>query len=95
MLVREWDLAMVKYLVEKHGCDPLEKDDQGNTPLHVAAWSGSLDILVYLIEERQCNPGCPGRWGKLPLHDVCGKNGNLAMVKYLVEKHGCDPLREG
>ena len=83
---------MVKYLVEKHGCDPLGKDDQGNTPLNVAAFSGSLDILMYLIEERNCSPGCPGEGGSSPLHNTCEENGNLAMVKYLVEKHGCDPL---
>ena len=81
---------MVKYLVEKHGWDPLGKDDQGNTPLIVAALSGSLDILMYLIEERKCSPGCPGRWGRSPLHSACEQNGNLAIVKYLVEKHGCD-----
>ena len=79
---------MVKYLVEKHGCDPSVKDDKGSTPLHVAAFSGSLDILMYLIEERKCSPGCPGQWGRSPLHNACGKNENLAMVKYLVEKHG-------
>ena len=82
---------MVKYLVEKHGCDPFGKDEQRNTPLNVAAFSGSLDILTYLIEERKCSPGCAGRWGRSLLHNACQKNGNLAMVKYLVEKHGCDP----
>ena len=74
--------------MEKHGCDPSVKDDKGSTPLHVAAFSGSLDILMYLIEERKCSPGCPGQWGRSPLHNACGKNENLAMVKYLVEKHG-------
>ena len=81
---------MVKYLVEKHGCEPLRKDDNGDTPLNVAGFSGSLDILMYLIKERKCSPGCPGRWGRSPLHNACQENGNLAMVKYLVEKHGCD-----
>ena len=85
------NLAMVKYLVEKHGCDPAQKDDNGNTPLNVAACNGSLDILMYLIEERKCNPRCPGQCGITPLHNACEKNGNLAMVKYLVEMHGCDP----
>ena len=59
-------------------------------PLHVAALSGSLDILMYLIEERMCSPGCPGQWGRSPLHNACFSNGNLAVVQYLVEKHGCD-----
>eukprot|EP00731_Ephydatia_muelleri_P015447 Em0008g1167a len=86
------NLAIVKYLVEKHGCDPSGKDDEGDTPLHMAAYTGSLDILMHLIEERKCSPGCPGQWGTSPLHHACQENGNLAMVKYLVEKYGCDPL---
>ena len=86
------NLAMEKYLVEKHECDPTGKDEQANTPLHVAAFSGSLDILMYLIEERKCSSQCPGQWGRSPLHHACVRNGNLAMVKYLVENHGCNML---
>ena len=58
---------MVKYLVEKHGCDPFGKDDDGDTPLNVAAMSGSLDILMYLIEERKCSPACPGAMGEITI----------------------------
>ena len=88
---------MVKYLEEKHayGCDPSGKDNQGNIPLHVAALSGSLDILMYLTEERKCSQECPGQWGISPLHQACHKNENLAMVMYLVEKHGCHPSGKG
>ena len=84
------NLEMVKYLVEKQGCDINMKDVDGNTPLNLAACTGNLDILIYLIEEKKCRPGCPGRWGRSPLHNACQKNGNLEMVKYLVEKQGCD-----
>ena len=83
------NLAMVKYLVEKRSM-PLGKDDNRDTPLHVAVMSGRLDILMYLIEERKCSPGCLGRWGRTPLHRACFEKANLAMVKYLVEKYGCD-----
>ena len=44
---------MVKYLEEKHGCDPKSKDTNGDTPLNVAAFSGSIDILIYLIQARR------------------------------------------
>ena len=55
---------MVKYLVEKHGSDPKSKDTNGDTSLNVAAFSGSLDILIYLIEERKCSPECRGQWDR-------------------------------
>ena len=48
--------------------------------------------MMYLIEELKCSPECRGQWGRSPLHNACRENENLAMVKYLVEKHGCDPL---
>ena len=79
---------MVKYLVEKHGCDPTGKDDDGNTSLHLAAAFGSLEMVMYLIEDRKINPECPDGMGRSPLHNACELN--LAIVKYLVEKHGCD-----
>ncbi|KAL5483958.1 hypothetical protein EMCRGX_G020379 [Ephydatia muelleri] len=86
------NLAIVKYLVEKHGCDPSVKDEKGYTPLHMAAFSGSLDILVYLIEQRGCNPSCLGQFSRSLLHRACVKDKNLPVVKYLVEKHQCDPF---
>ena len=85
------NIEMVKYLVEKHRCDLSGRDEQGNTPLNVAASSGSLGILKYLIEEKNWNLRSPGQLGRSPLHNACRKKGNLEMVKYLVEKHGCDP----
>ena len=76
------DVASAKRLVQKRGCDPAQKDKQGNTPLSVAALSGSLDILMYLIEKRKCSPGCPGQWGRSLLHNACQKNGNLASGQF-------------
>ena len=52
--------------MEKHGYDPSGKDDNGDTPLNVAALSGRLDILMCLIDERKCSPGCRGQWGRSP-----------------------------
>eukprot|EP00731_Ephydatia_muelleri_P024038 Em0016g309a len=88
---KKGNLEMVKYLVEKHGCDPNTKDENGSNSVHMAALSGSIDILIYLIEEKECDPRCLGQLGRSPLHNACRKKGNLEMVKYLVEKHGCDP----
>ena len=83
------NLTLVKYLIEQHDCDPSENDKEGNTPLHIAAYSGHLDIVIYFIEEKCCNPECPGKQNRRPLFYACRKS--LPMVKYLVEKHRCDP----
>eukprot|EP00731_Ephydatia_muelleri_P032399 Em0023g906a len=84
------DLFKVKFLVENDGYDPQLKDENGDTALNVAAFSGNLDILIYLIQEKHCNPECPGKLNQTPLYNACRKN--LDMVKYLVERHGCDPM---
>ena len=76
--------------MENDGYDPQLKDENGDTALNVAAFSGNLDILIYLIQEKHCNPECPGKLNQTPLYNACRKN--LDMVKYLVERHGCDPM---
>ena len=88
MLVRKMG---IKYLVRNCRCDSSGKDEEGNIPLHLAAFSGSLDIVKYVIEEKKCIPVCLGRLGRSPLHNACGRHSSLAVVKYLVEMHECDP----
>ncbi len=40
----------VKCLLDSHSCDPSLRNDLGNTPLHVAAAYGQLNVVKYLIE---------------------------------------------
>ena len=80
---KEWESIHVEVPGEK-AWDPDGKDEQRTTPLHLAAFSDSLDILMCLIEERMCSPSSP-------LHAASQKNLDLAIVMYLVEKCGCDP----
>ena len=85
------NLSIIKYLVEKVGCDLYTKADDGTTSLEMAAACGSLDIVQYLINDRKCDPQCPGQFGRTLLHVACQKADNLSIVKYLVEEQGCDP----
>ena len=43
------NLEMVK-MIDKFGCNPLKKDNSGMTPLHIASFNGSFDILLYYDE---------------------------------------------
>jgi len=44
------NLARVKRLVIDCGVDPNVQDDDGDTPLHLAAWNGYLTIVKFLLE---------------------------------------------
>jgi ankyrin repeat protein len=44
------DREMVDFFMAK-GCKINDKDDGGNTPLHVAVRAGKLDLVAYLVEK--------------------------------------------
>ncbi|WCR59442.1 MAG: Phosphocholine transferase AnkX [Wolbachia endosymbiont of Ctenocephalides felis wCfeF] len=56
----------------------------GQTPLHIAAENGWLNIVKYLID-KDANINAKGEYGWTPLH-IAAKNGKLDMIKYLTNK---------
>ena len=68
------------------------------TPLHIAALHGRLEIVKYLINELNCDPNImisnvnnDKFCGRTPLHNA-SQNGQLHVVKFLIENQHCDPL---
>ncbi len=53
---RNGNLEIVKALVEA-GADTGRRDDNGNSPVHYAAWNGHKEVLVYLIRDCKCSAG--------------------------------------
>ena len=49
------NVNLVRTLILKHGADVTAKDDQNNTPLHVAAINGKDEITWVLIREFHCD----------------------------------------
>ena len=81
---------VARYLVENMKRDINHRDKFENTPLHLAAFNGQLDVVEYLTTSQHCNPACKGRHGRTPLHSACS-GGHIEVVKYLSNKQGVNP----
>ena len=86
------NLAEVKRLISL-GHNPMCKDDDNDSALHVAAYEGRLKILKYLIEEEGCNPSVTNFDGATLLHIVAQAK-YLSIVEYLVDEVQMDPLEQ-
>lgn len=78
---------VVQYLIDKAGCDPLSKSQQGKTPLHLTCETGHLNTVRLLMQTYHCEPDCRDQKGQTPLHLAS----RAAIAQYLVENHGCVP----
>ena len=80
-------LDVTRKLVE-YNCDPESKNEDGDTPLHVACSNGYADIVRYLVTERRCSTACQNNKGDTPLLESC-KNELLAAVQILLSAQDC------
>ncbi|KAG7572523.1 Ankyrin repeat-containing domain [Arabidopsis suecica] len=81
--IREDDLLLHQLL--KRGLDPNESDNNGRTPLHIAASKGSLNCVLLLLEYH-ADPNCRDAEGSVPLWEAMVE-GHDKVVKVLLE-HG-------
>ena len=86
-----WSKKIVEVLIEQGKMDPNARDNDGDTPLHGAASTGTLSAVDALIKAG-ANPNIHGGdVGYTPLHWAAGRReANLAVVGALI-KAGADP----
>ena len=78
-------LTLVKHLVEKYRSLLPMRDKEGLTPLHVAGWSGSVELVDYLISQHS-NVNGTDNYGRTILH-CAWRKGKLMLIKHLVDNY--------
>lgn len=80
------NLPMIKLLVE-YGASASSKTGYGVQPAHIAARTGSMDILAFLFSAH-ANPNCTDMNGRQPLHYITDSQDLPDVVEYLAKKGG-------
>ena len=81
-------MDIVVYLISDLKCDYNCTSIDGKTCLHVASFSGNLDIIKFLINDNHCEIK-PNAQGDTPLH-IASFYGKLDVVKFFIEDLNCD-----
>ena len=75
-------LCVVEKLISEYGCDVNVRDNDGLTPLHVAAGCGREEVVRELIIKYKCSVDCADSDGHTPLHwaTLQGHGGIVLML---------------
>jgi ankyrin repeat protein len=90
-------LDIIKVFIETHGADVSIKDNNKDTPLHIALFYfephyGNTTVLTYLLGHKTINANIKCRYGGTLLHTACKLINILPLdlFKVLIETHGFD-----
>ena len=75
--------AIIEFLTLERKCDPTCKNNDGKTPLHLAALYGCLPVVKLLISNLKCDPNALDVDGAMPIHLAC-QGGYTNVVRYLL-----------
>ena len=81
---------VVKTLMEYDSINKEPTDDNGETPMHIAAQYGQLDVVKLLMDEEYDISRQPRNlYNDTPLH-YAALNGRLEVVEYLMKQRGIE-----
>ena len=94
-------LEVVRYSIAEKRCDPMIRDNDGDTPLHYACNYGHTDIVQYLLSTGRVNPLAKNKYGNTPMFKVdytnrqsmlhlAATHGWMDIVIDLITKYKCD-----
>ena len=82
--------SVTRFLVSQLHCSAAVHDKHGDTPVHLAISSNSLQLLQFLISEAQCDPNVKNNAGNTPVH-LAILNKNPEALRFLISEAQCDP----
>ena len=82
--------ALITEILLEYGVDVNAQDMENTTALHLASYSGSVEISRVLLSHG-ASPNAKRKLGRAPLHLVAeGKHGNGVPISVLLLEHGAD-----
>ena len=85
------NVDLVRILISEYGSDPMARDSEGDTPLHVVARYGKEEVVRELVDKSKCPVDSVGNRGRTVLHHACCSD-NIDLVRILISEYGRDPI---
>ena len=82
--------SVARFLVSQLHCSVAVHDNAGNTPVHLASASNSLQLLQFLISEAQCDPNVRNYAGNTSVH-IASQYEIPEVLRFLISEAYCDP----
>ena len=80
---------LTEIVLSQYNLDPLSVDDNGDTPLHLAALYGREEVAKLLVTKFMCPVDCVNNRLQTPLHYACSR-GYLNLVRMFVHELNAD-----
>ena len=86
---------LVRYLIQEAGCNINARGFENRTILHRACEKNHLEVVKFLITDINCDFEAEDAYSNKPLHIACACSSSAALVRYLIQKVGCDKNARG
>ena len=74
------DISTLKLLLEEAKIDPNGKNNDGDTPLHLACENEKFAVVQLLVKDERCNPHEKNSNGDTALHVACRHSKMLEII---------------